>query len=189
MLSPRPLAAAATAALVLSGLAGCSGDDPQPKMASPDSSSAAGSPTPTGPAEPTLPAEAKEPTKAGAEAFVRHYWAIANFAQSTGDVETFSELGSDTCAGCRGGVDSIRRAYEAGGRMIGGDITIRKIRSSPIRVGPREAFAVLAIAEVSPQVVERPGKRATRFNGGRIKVRTIVEYTLSGWLVSRVEPL
>ena len=75
--------AAATALLVPLALAGCAEDDPQPKLpsASATSPTTTASATPDAAVEPTLPPEAQGKDEAAAEAFVRYYWELVNYAQ------------------------------------------------------------------------------------------------------------
>ena len=82
--------AAATALLVPLALAGCAEDDPQPKLpsASATSPTTTASATPDAAVEPTLPPEAQGKDEAAAEAFVRYFWDLVNYAQETGDVKT-----------------------------------------------------------------------------------------------------
>lgn len=121
----RSLIGVVTLAVALLG-AGCEEEDPSDPVASPSgtSDSAPTSPseptTDAGPVEPTLPPEAEADTKAGAQAFVKFYWDVVNYARRTGDVSHLRELSVASCAGCNGGIESIEQIYERGGRILGG---------------------------------------------------------------------
>ncbi len=120
-------------ALVLPlALAGC-GDDPQPKMPPPSASSPS-TPTPstsTDPAvEPTLPPEAEGKDEAAAEAFVRYYWDLANYVQSTGDAQTFSEVALPSCTTCSRAASYFEKAYRKGGYLRGGAYTVTEVAVS-----------------------------------------------------------
>ncbi len=114
-------------ALVLPlALAGC-GDDPQPKMPPPSASSPS-TPAPsasTDPAvEPTLPPEAEGKDEAAAEAFIRYYYDLINYAQRTGDVKSLRAASLAGCDFCTSGADYVRDLYDNGGRQLGGGYSI-----------------------------------------------------------------
>ena len=94
-----------TAALLLSaGLAACSTNKAQPTVLAPSSpSSAASSADP--PANsiisaPVQPPEAEAQTAAGAMAFVRHYFAVVDYAYATGDTAPLAAASDPQCAPC-----------------------------------------------------------------------------------------
>ncbi|MEI5673056.1 MULTISPECIES: DUF6318 family protein [unclassified Nocardioides] len=187
----RLLPAALAVGLVL--LAGCSGDDdPEPKISPTDSSSVAStptpSPTPSGPVEPTLPAEAEGEDAAAAEAFVRFYWEMVNYAEATGEVEGLAALALQTCVACEGGSADIKRIYEAGGSVSGGEIKVRGTKSAPFESGPSRGFAVTVDVTIAPQVVKVPGEKVQRYSGGPNQFRFIVQRDSGVWLVGRWDP-
>ena len=113
-----------TAAVAISTLAllGCSDDEPEPKF-DPPSSEAPASPSTTaasGPVAPTMPATARGTDAAAAEAFVKFYWVMVNYAQATGDLSGLASLSSKECAACRAGADSLREIFAKGGQIVGG---------------------------------------------------------------------
>ena len=116
---------ARAAAVALAGslllLAGCGGQDPAASPTSSATSStgttASTSPTPT---PPTMPAAAQANTKAGAIAFVRHYIALINYAQATGDVAVLAAVEDPSCTSCLKVRRTITRIYGAGGSISGG---------------------------------------------------------------------
>jgi hypothetical protein len=131
-LSHTARAATVVVALLTVFVAGCDEDDPPGSPPPSDSPSApqssspsdpTTSPTETGAVEPTLPSEAEQTTKAGAKAFVAYYWEVVNYARHTGDVALLGTLSVDTCVGCIGGINSIKRIYDRGGRILGGRFT------------------------------------------------------------------
>ena len=84
----------AVIALLYGTLSACASNVPQPttlpapsaaSSASPAAVSPSGAPETAVPAAPVLAAEAKEHTAAGAMAFVRHYFAVVDYAYATGD--------------------------------------------------------------------------------------------------------
>ena len=125
-----------TAAAVLTPLvlAGCGGDDPAPKL--PDTAPTATSSTSPSPAaavdpteEPTLPPEANGNDEAAAEAFIRYYWDVVDYAQLTGDLRTLKKLSLPSCASCNSGNAYLREMYAAGGSLEGVDYTLDGVRA------------------------------------------------------------
>lgn len=139
----RARSAIGIAALLLTPLlVGCNDEeDPPEPMESPTTSRSTSTPsqdttTPTAPVEPTLPAAAENETRTGVEAFVRHYWDVVNYATRTGDVERLAELDQPSCEGCSAGIRGLTDVYDRGGRIIGGDYTVTRIRLSKSANGP-----------------------------------------------------
>ena len=143
MRSLRAALAASLAALAL--LAGCSDDDPSPgdptsiwtptsKPETPTSSATAK------PTEPVLPDAATKATEEGARAFIAYYWAVVNYAQSTGDVAQLTRLSARSCDTCRGFIADVRAHYKAGGRIVGGSNTVRVTKASELSASSGSAF-------------------------------------------------
>ncbi|RYZ14550.1 MAG: hypothetical protein EOO70_07575 [Myxococcaceae bacterium] len=118
--TPRRLAAAAITLTALLGLAACGEELIEPKPLETLSSSP--TPTPTTPAAPELPDAATKPGAKGAEAFVRHYVRLINFAQRTGDTSALESASALQCESCSKGVKYVRDIYEAGGSISGGEM-------------------------------------------------------------------
>lgn len=173
-----------TALLVVSALslAGCSGDEPEPRFA-PPSSEAPGSPSTTatsGPAEPQLPEAAKGTDAAAAEAFVKHYWSMVNYAQATGDVDGLRALGL-RCVTCDRGIDSIVEVYEAGGSIRGGVGTV--LDPTGVLVGRTGKRVVVDFTlQNTKQVVDYPGdQRDEVYPSGSLDYRLLVQRSPSEW--------
>lgn len=136
-------------------VAGCSDDEPKPKFAPPSSespSSPSTSPTaPTGLTPPEIPSAAKERSPAGARAFVRHWIAIVNLAQRTGETSGVVALNDVRCSGCRGIIKAIDSVYQAGGYIEGGDISAGRLRELPLDFGAE--WAGYAEAQTEAQTV------------------------------------
>ncbi len=177
-------AGAALAALVLSG---CSDGGGAAEPTTTPTLTPTPTPTPAGPVEPTLPPEAAGEDAAAAEAFVRHYWAMVNYAQDTGDVTALRRLGSPSCTACQGGADGIVRIARAGGRTIGGAMEITRTTAKPFEAGPFRGFIVEVAADVAAQRVEIPGEPLKTYPGGPTELQVVVDLTDQGWQVSRWE--
>lgn len=98
----RALALAAALPLLV---AGCSQDDPEPKM--PDTSPSSSSSTPT--AEPTKEQESPEE-------FVRRWQAAGDEMQQTGQTSEYLEM-SLGCQACKKLATTVREVYDGGGRI------------------------------------------------------------------------
>ena len=83
---------------------------------------------PPGPVEPTLPPAAKSATKAGAEAFVRYYWDVVNYAQRTGNTDRLRQLQAPSCDRCTKGAAWIDDVSRAGGSIVAGMNRVLKAR-------------------------------------------------------------
>ena len=145
-------------------LAACSGsaDPSAPPPAPPPSSPTATStaPTPSSSPTPTLPAmpeAAKAHTKAGAKAFVKYFWDVVNYAQATGDTAAITPTILPGCHACEAGVASIRRVYDAGGRMRGGDAQLSDVADTLQRQHGRVFADVQYSISVAPLTFDYPG--------------------------------
>lgn len=105
-------------------LGGCADDEPVPKTPATSVPTSTATETPTEPVEPTLPPEAEGDGPEAAEAFVRHYYAMVNYAQATGDTAALSDLGLRSCEACEGGLQFIQKIYNRGGKNVGGDYSV-----------------------------------------------------------------
>jgi hypothetical protein len=112
-------------------LAGCSEAEPTPQVPDPaPSEPSTPSATETGPVKPTLPPEADGDGVEAAEAFVEHYFAALTFAQMTGRTNQLGQLALSGCLACSGSLEAIRKVYDAGGTIRGGDFFVRRVKAS-----------------------------------------------------------
>jgi len=68
---------------------------------------------------PVLPEAAKKGDAPGAEAFLAYWFAVANYAQQTGDTEPLRALSGSECVVCDDLIDGIDKRYGSGGRIEG----------------------------------------------------------------------
>lgn len=171
-------------------LGACSGDDPEPKVADPSpSATLPSSPSTTpvsGPVEPTMPAAARGSDAAAAEAFVKFYWEMVNYAQATGDVEGLKVLAT-RCLNCDTGVHSIEAAYEDGGEIRGGTGTVDRFDTKFIDRGRKMWAIVECRLSLTPQVVDMPGSgKDQRYPGGPSEIRMYLQPSADAWTVRSV---
>ncbi|MCW2791816.1 MAG: hypothetical protein JWO76_914 [Nocardioides sp.] len=189
--NPRhPLKAALALGVVvpLLVLGGCSDDDPEPRIAPTTSTSPSNtgspSPTPTGPVEPTMPAAARQHTAAGAKAFVKFYWEMVNYAQVSGVLQPLVRLGDENCGACSGGVDFLRKIFNAGGVVRGGAVTVSNLEAIRVKAGSHVSWRVLADVTNTRQVVDLPGKRKDEtYPAGKLSLQLIIDPQPNGWTV------
>lgn len=115
-------------------VAGCTPDEPDPtSTASVPTTSTTTEPTTSTPtvAVPELPEAATVGDAAGAEAFVKHWVDVLNYAYATGDTEPVQELSLPVCELCSETVTEIEDAYGPGGHIEGGVATVTLVRSPP----------------------------------------------------------
>ena len=174
----------AAAALPVALLAGCSGDEPEPKF--PDESSS--SPTvasPSAPFEPTPPAAMERGDEAGAKAFVEYYFAMLNYAQRTGDVAGARRLALNECAACAGALDVVTTTYGAGGSIRGGVIDTLALDANYEGSATAQVrnFSAQASVRTQRQVVQ--GSSVEKYNGtypgDRVRMQFLLEHSPEGW--------
>lgn len=121
----------AAAALPFALLAGCAGDDPQPRFPEETASSPteASSPEPT---EPTPPPAMEGDDEAAAEAFVEYYFAMVDYVRSTGSTERLRRLALNSCAACEGVAKTIDQTRANGGEIKGGDFSVLSAQLAPL---------------------------------------------------------
>jgi len=163
--------------------AGCGGDPPAPPPFTP--STAASSPTPTGPVEPVLPEAAKQPTAEGAKAFAEFYWEQAvNYAQATGDTGPVRAAAASTCVPCDGGADAIEDIYGRDGRITGGNPEVLSSRAARI-VDAVPRFRVTLSLKNTAQRIDFPGtKRDSTLGGATQTVDMRLDFLKGSWVVA-----
>jgi hypothetical protein len=177
---------AALALLVAVACIGCS-DDPEPDFAPPESTS----PAPADPtssttsAPPDLPADAQKNSARGAEAFVKFFWRMVNYAQTSGETESLSALANPRCKACSAGVQYLDDVFARGGVITGGATRVSDVRSRPFQIGSSSGYAVTAVVRNTKQSVDFPGDSSDEsYPADTISTRFFVEWTPEGWSVA-----
>ncbi|MGB0099090.1 MAG: DUF6318 family protein [Nocardioides sp.] len=177
---------AVIAAVVLTlGLAGCSGEDPEPNLApsaSTSPTSPAPTPSPSGPVAPTMPEAAKGTDAAAAEAFVKFYWDTVNYAQKTGDVDGLRDLSSTRCIACQAGIDYLDDVFANDGEISGGASQVGKLKTAFVDDGDALDAVVEFELSTSRQRVDYPGRALDEvYRGGTSSMRARLEPTQTAW--------
>lgn len=187
----RTLVTTGLLAGVLGGmLAGCS-EDPSdgsdrptssatPSTPSESTTAASGEPTP-----PPLPDAATRGGRKGAEAFLRHYWELVNYAQETGDTAPLRAVQADGCDGCNGGNDWIEKVYAEGGRIEGGHYTVRAAdaHKTPSRTG----WLAGATVHMTRETVSGAGDLDATYPSGRSSWIFTLQFADDSWRVTSLE--
>ena len=174
----------AAAALVMGGSA-CS-DDADPEAAPPDPPTPAVSTTPaSGPVAPTLPPEAEGDDAAAAEAFVRFYWEMADYAQATGDVSGLGRLAAAECIQCTAGQEFVSDVYARGGEIRGGTTSPTNPKAVALNANDGAAFQVRMKLRTERQVVDLVGEKDDTIHpASTVSMQMVVERAGQRWVVA-----
>lgn len=199
MRSRRPiLNRVATIAVTLAALGGCLAEPGVPStlpsvppatspVAVAQTPSASAEPTPSTPAapplvKPVLPPKALENSPEGADAFVRHYFAVLDYAFDSGDAAAIAEVSEPECPPCRTARERIELATSRGETFEGAPHEINSVAVLDASSG---------VAEVRVGYVAYPGVRLAAdqdiletADGGRLNVLMMAVHTGEAWLMA-----
>lgn len=178
----------AAAALPFALLAGCAGDDPQPRFPEETASSPteASSPEPT---EPTPPPAMEGDDEAAAEAFVEYYFDLLAYAQATGDIAPANAIALRDCAACAGALKGVKDTYESGGSIEGGDFSLSGIQvdqQGAFANGGR-SFAATARVDTTRQVIKGSSNKSLNgvYPAGHQRIQFLFAHSEDGWRMAR----
>ncbi len=183
----RIVAVTGVATVLLTGLAGCSEDEPIPIMPDPSTSS----PTAATSEDPPLdytPEAWEEKTDAGAIAFVEHWIDLLNQGRLTGETGPMTEASTRACKTCANFADIIATWYEPGAEHEGGPWRIVQ-RAEP-RTGRNGRSEVVFRVRQPKQVVNLsgPGGKST-FDGGEQTYIASLRWAGELWMMDELEIL
>ncbi len=186
----RRTAAVACVATVLltglvTGLAGCSEDEPTPIMPDPSTPS----PTTATSEDPPLdytPEAWEEKTDAGAIAFVDHWVNLVNRGRLTGDSQPMTDVSTPRCKTCASYAEIMATWHAPGAEHEGGPWKVLQ-RSDPQWDGNGRAEIFFRVRQPK-QIVDLagPGGRS-RFNGGEETYRASLRWTDDEWKMDEQE--
>ena len=174
----------AMSCLSVLALAACAGEEPQPKLAPSPSPSAAPSPSssPPEPVEPTMPAAARGTDAAAAEAFVKFYWAVVDYAQTTGHLGGLEEMTDATCRACMAGLRALEETFAKGGEVRGGTKSVSHVKSAFFDGGAR--ITVWCDLSNTRQVVDLPGTSKDEvYPASTTSIQSVLRATDDGWVL------
>ena len=169
----RRYAAAAAVVLAAPALAGCSGDDPQPKISS--------SPTASSPASPSPTSSSATPEAETPEAFIRRWGVASASMQNSGDAQAYEALIDPDCQPCTDFVDLVLGYYAAGGYVETKPWQVRGVRprSSP---NPRDREFVVDLKTFPTKYKQSSSGDIRILPGGRTKLAVTLRQA-EQWLV------
>ena len=168
-------------------LGACSGDDPEPKVADPSpSATLPSSPSTTpvsGPVEPTMPAEARGTDAAAAEAFVKFYWEMVNYAEQSSDLAGLRRIAAPECNACKQGMRYLKDVFEAGGEIAGGIQTVSHPETTfAVTDGRQEATVRFDLTSTRQRVDYPEPEQDKVFEPGTIKLLAVLSHHgAHGW--------
>ena len=180
------LAAALTVAVI-----SCSAEaDPQtaPTSLSTPTSAPTSTPTaeatddPNAPVEPVLPAGAEADSRAGAEAFVRYYIELLNYAGLTGDVAELRQQAAD-CLSCDSLVDTFRQTYADGGRYETNGWQIES--QFTVRDAEADWASLLEVRQSETTWIAEAGAEPKRYEPKQLHMRFLIKRLDRGWAIVR----
>ena len=130
---------------------------------------------------PVLPAEAREQTAAGAIAFVRHYFAVVDYAYATGDTAPLATISDPGCLACAKVRDTIDATIADGGSYVTAATQVTDLRVSGIELV--DAEEVLAdYSTPATLAIDSNGDTVRRFAPtSDMKASVIVLWLPAGW--------
>ncbi|HEY0888138.1 MAG TPA: DUF6318 family protein [Nocardioides sp.] len=136
-----------------------------------------------------MPEAARAHTPEGAEAFVRHFWAVVDYGRETLDTEPIRALSRSDCKGCLGGIRALGEIRKHGGRIRGGQTTISELKATGLKAGDQVFYDVTFLHTNAPEITDYPGtdrdvERDRVTKPTRMRLFSIEE----GWEVAQLGP-
>lgn len=129
---------------------------------------------------PTAPRPARTP--AGAEAFVRYFWASYNHAFVTLDPAVVSRLSEPGCDYCTAVVERLQRFRESQIRVEGTRVRVRFVAAPPLRK-PKEIVVVTVIEQDEGTFIRPDGVQEHSPRVGRGKSLVGLRWKDGSWRV------
>jgi hypothetical protein len=160
------------------GGTGPTGDPPSPLPASRASST-------SGP--PTVPPDAKDASATGAASFVKYWFSTLTYASTTGNAAPFQAASAPDCQACTAALQTIRTAWQSGGRLRGGEFTVRTASTDGFFTVDHPLVGV--VFDRSPRsTLDSTGTEQSSLPGATFaSCRLVLERTGGGWLIRAVQ--
>jgi Family of unknown function (DUF6318) len=180
----RMLAATCVVPLLL--VAGCNADEPEPKM--PAASPTTHSPTTATPTVDPLaiPAGAKEPTKAGAEVLIRHFWDMVAHLRETGDAGPARLTYSKSCSYCDGGVQYFESTLKQGHTFTGKADAVISVEAEIVGESGTTAYAEVVTKSFKHDQLDSSGEIVNRFPGAKLTMGYFLAFESGAWTITNV---
>ena len=113
-----------------------------------------------------MPAAARGTSAKSAQAFVRYYIGLVNYAVATGNTSELKGASRNSCNSCTAVVTNIDTVYSNGGSLSGEGWKVSAAREVPGRSAARPVLRVGI--QISPQdKIASHGAKVQHFRGGR----------------------
>ncbi len=161
------------------GTAGPTGDTPSPLPASRVATSTSG--------PPSVPADAKDASAAGATSFVKYWFSALTYASTTGNTAPFQAASAPDCQACTAALQTIRTAWQNGGRLRGGEFTVRSASTDGFFTVDHPLVGV--VFDRSPRsTLDSTGTERNSLAGATFaSCRLVLVRTTNGWLIRAVQ--
>lgn len=173
-----------TGLITLAGLTACT-DEPTRPPATPTPSTT--TPPTTSPSPTVTPPAAPEaaPTAKSAEAFVKYFWDVHNYAYATLDTRAFNALSEPGCTFCSSTVKDLNALRAAGSRTEGAEIHPYIVAAPPGKITTGIIVASV-ISQDSGQVTRRDGTTRKVKSMGKSQSYVGLHWVDNEWLVDDV---
>jgi len=177
--------------VVFGALAGCGDDSAVEVTATPvptvSSATPEPSPTPTAPATavplPVMPPEMANNDAAGAEAAVRYFVALADYALATGDVSQWAAVTDDDCVFCQSIEESAQEISSQGWARSGGGLDIESVDAIESTEIEGLYFVDVSVAEAAHDYVSPKGDVVESVGASSGMVSFGVQHEDGTWLL------
>ena len=191
----QSIAPFAAIALLCGPLSACASDVQQPTTLPAPSEALSPSAAVTSPSAgpdteaataPVLPAEAREQTAAGAIAFVRHYFAVLDYAYATGDTAPLANISDPECQACTG-VSKMINQTMANDESY--EVTTTQL--SGLRVSEAQLVDALEVlvkySTTGTRTLDRTGKFTVVFPPSASETASFIVFrSITGWSIGEV---
>ncbi|GAA1114932.1 hypothetical protein GCM10009668_41970 [Nocardioides dubius] len=131
---------------------------------------------------PVPPSAMRSADEAGAEAFVRHYFALVNYAQATGDLEPLRAVSGAECSGCQAGVQWLEKVARKGWTIKGGSYGTRSETAVALSTAGRFRVS-FTLSSPGQKVLGPAGEVLKRYEGGSAEAVMRVRVSAGVWTV------
>jgi hypothetical protein len=134
-----------------------------------------------------LPAAAKKPTRAGATAFYRYFWAVYNYSFESLDSRSLRLISARTCDFCLNAVSGIEKKRTAGSKFEGGTVTVDVAVSAP--GDPRIGLLVNSVLTQSDgRRIDEDGTAGEAIQGrSKMRIDAAVAWNGKKWRMLKVD--
>jgi hypothetical protein len=138
-------------ALGLIGLTACTDDPAAPNPSSTSAPSVSTGPTPTSTATPPAAPKAR-PTPKSAEAFVKYFWEVHNYAYTTLDTDLLKSVSEPDCKFCRATVRDLEALKKSDSIAKGSLVHPLVVAAPPIKISQRILVSTVISQEAGSEI-------------------------------------